>query len=584
VKKTTLLSIVIVLGASFALLSCQTETPPDPAELSAEVNRLADLYVDRSMARMPEMGYMMGFPPERHDGLLDNSPEAYERARREDDEMLAALDPIDHTVLEGSPEWVTYGMLLEALEASRDVRICREELWNVSHMNGWQAWYPILAGMQPVGTPELREQALARWRKFPTVVDYDIANLKKGLAEGYTANRAVVQRVIQQVDGLLAIPADQSPFMSPVLRDQTPEFAGDFMTLVTDEILPAIGRYRDFLKETYVEGARESLAVSDNPDGLACYNAMLRSHTSLPRTAEQVFELGKSTVEKNALEIIETGKQRYGTDDFAEIIRLTKADPADRFADADELLAFSRDAVERSTAVIDEYFGLKPGRECVVEPYPAYQEGTGVSARYEAGSGDRPGTYRIPLFQPETLSRGNIELTAFHETNPGHHLQISIAQNLEGAHRIGKMAGNGGYIEGWARYAEALAEEVGLCETPTVQILRRAWPARGMVVDPGIHVFGWTREEAKEFMLVSGRFPAEQGDDMVDRIASSPGQLTSYDSGGLEIFALRRQAEEALGDAFDIREFHDRVLEHGAVPLWMLRQHVEAWIASEISR
>jgi uncharacterized protein (DUF885 family) len=580
-KKAALVSVVVIATLSLLLAACHTETSPDPAELAADVGRLADLYVERSTARMPEMGYFMGFPPDRHDGLLDNSPEAIARGRHEDDEMLAALEQIEHDRLAGTTEWVTYGILREVLEAARDVRVCREELWNINHMNGWQAWYPILAGMQPVGTPELREQALARWRKFPALVDNDIANLERGLAAGFTANRAVGQRVIQQMDALLAMPLDQSPFMSPALRDQTAEFVEEFGNLVVDEILPAIVRHRDFLKDTYLEGARESLAISANPDGLACYTAMLRSHTSLQRTPEAVFELGRSTVERNRTELIVLGRERYGTDDFAEIIRLAKADPADRFIDADDLLIFSRNAVNRSRTVVNAWFGLKPANECVVEPYPAYQDGTGVGGRYEAGSADRPGTYRISLHQPEVQSRGNAEITAFHEANPGHHLQISIAQNLEAVHSISKMAGNSGYIEGWARYSEALAEEAGLYETSTAPILRRAWPARGMVVDPGIHVMGWTREQAKEFMTVSGRIPPEQGDDMVDRIASTPGQLTAYDSGGLEIFALRREAEQALGEAFDIREFHDRVLENGAVPLWILRQHVEAWIEEE---
>ena len=135
--------------------------------------------------------------------------------------------------------------------------------------------------------------------------------------------------------------------------------------------------------------------------------------------------------------------------------------------------------------------------------------------------------------------------------------------------------------EGWARYSEALAEEMGLYQSTSGPILRRAWPARGMVVDPGIHLFGWTREQAREYIAESGRFPVSSGDEMVDRIAIIPGQLTAYDSGGLEILALRREAEEALGDDFDIREFHDTVLENGTIPLEYLRQHVEAWLASK---
>jgi uncharacterized protein (DUF885 family) len=216
-----------------------------------------------------------------------------------------------------------------------------------------------------------------------------------------------------------------------------------------------------------------------------------------------------------------------------------------------------------------------------VVPFPEHEEGTGRSAHYRRGTEERPAEYRIPLHDPEGQSRGNAEATAFHETWPGHHLQIAISQTAGSLHPVTKLIGFSGPIEGWARYSEALAEEMGLYETKTGPILRRAWPATGMVVDPGIHLFGWTREQAMDFMNETGRFPESIADDMVDRIAIIPGQLTSYDSGGLEIFALRRQAEEALGEEFDIREFHDRVLENGSIPLGALREHIEAWIAGK---
>jgi uncharacterized protein (DUF885 family) len=149
---------------------------------------------------------------------------------------------------------------------------------------------------------------------------------------------------------------------------------------------------------------------------------------------------------------------------------------------------------------------------------------------------------------------------------------------VEGLHPISQIIWFSGPGEGWARYSEALAEEMGLYTTTTGPIKRRAWPARGMVVDPGIHLFGWTREQAIEFIMESGRFPESMGDELVDRIAILPGQLTAYDSGGLEILALREMAEEAMGEDFDIREFHDRILENGTIPLLQLRAHVTAWI------
>ena len=192
--------------------------------------------------------------------------------------------------------------------------------------------------------------------------------------------------------------------------------------------------------------------------------------------------------------------------------------------------------------------------------------------------------FRISLHQPGEQTRGSAEATAFHEVWPGHHLQVAIAQELEaqeggGLHPISQISWYSGMGEGWARYAEALADEMGLYRTVAGPIGRLAWPARGMVVDPGIHVMGWTREQAIAFMDEAGRMTAHELEEMVDRIAVLPGQLTAYDTGGLEILALRQLAEQRLGAAFDVREFHDRILENGTIPLVLLRAHMENWVA-----
>ena len=318
-----------------------------------------------------------------------------------------------------------------------------------------------------------------------------------------------------------------------------------------------------------------------NPDGRACYEGSLRAYTTLDRTPEEVFQLGQQTVEANRQRVIELGQAAYGLDDFGAIIDRIEADASDKFGSAEELLSFSRQTVERAHQAMPQWFATVPDRPAVVEPYPEYQEGTGLSARYESGDGDRPGVYRIPLYEPENQSRGRAETTAFHEVWPGHHLQVAIAQSIPNRHELTRLLWFSGMGEGWARYSEGLAAEAGLYTTQTGPILRLAWPARGMVVDPGIHIFGWTREQAIEFMGESGRMNEQQLDDMVDRIAILPGQLTAYDSGGLEIMALRDEAQNALGAHFDIRQFHDAVLANGTLPLTALRTHIEAWIAQE---
>ncbi len=224
-----------------------------------------------------------------------------------------------------------------------------------------------------------------------------------------------------------------------------------------------------------------------------------------------------------------------------------------------------------------KWVGKMPKQSVEVVPFLEHEEGTGRSAHYNSASADRPGEYRIPLHLPKQQSKGNAETIAFHEAWPGHHLQVSVSKSVEGLHPITQIIWFAGPGEGWARYAENLAEEMGLYTTTTGPISRRAWPARGMVVDPGIHLFGWTRQEASDYIDESGSFT---GDDMVDRIAILPGQLTAYDSGGLEIMALRQLAEDKLGEKFNINEFHDRILENGTIPLVQLRSHIMTWIES----
>ena len=546
---------------------------------SKSLNSLADRYYEFRLSTRPEIAYMSGVEIERHDGLYDNSPQALAREQAVEDELLRNLEPFDESTMRESIDWITFGFLKQALTSARDLRVCRNELWAVSQMSGWQLGYTRLAAQQPVGEPGLRQQALARWARLPAYIDQEISNLKAGLAAGYSAPKAAVRRVIDQFDGLLAIPAEKSPFASPAQRDPDEAFSRQFIALVANEILPAMQRYRDFLADVYLEKARSALAVTANPDGRACYEASLRSYTTLQRSPEEVFELGRRTVAANRAKDEALGKAAYGQNDFTQIMEKIKNDPEDKYTSREELLEFSRAAVKRSHEAIPAWFGRVPDREALVEPHPAYQDGTGVSARYEPGSDTRPGIYRVTLYEPEKQGRGGAEATAFHEVWPGHHLQVALAQEIEGLHPVTRISWYSGMGEGWARYSESLAAEMGLYETTSGPIGRLAWPARGMVVDPGIHLKGWSREQAIEFMGRAGRMTDTELDEMVDRIAVLPGQLTSYDSGGLEILALRALAEERLGKEFDIREFHDRLLENGTVPLEMLRSHMEDWLA-----
>ncbi len=582
--------ILTLAVLALLLAACQAEAPPaeTPVETSAVapspaevMNDIADRIYARALERSPEIAYFAAIELDRHDGLFDNSPMALAATHAEEDAFLAEVDAIDAAELVGKPEWIAKALIEQQLRANVAQRICKQELWNISQMGGWHSGYAQIAMLQPVDTAELREQALARWSKFPAFVDQEIANLKAGVEQGYTVPKSVTGRVIAQMDGLLSLPTEQSPFYSMAVRGDDDDFAAALRELVETGIQPALQRARDYLQDEYLPAARDELSITAIPNGRECYDALLYGYTTLDRSGEDVYELGQATVAANKAGIIELGRAAYETEDFDEILERAKNDPADKFESAGELLQFSKDMVARAAVEMPKWVGTMPEQAVEVVPFEKHEEGTGRSAHYNPGNADRPAEYRIPLATPEEEGRGNAEATAFHEAWPGHHLQVATFQAVEGLHPVTHIIWFSGPGEGWARYSEALAEEMGLYQSTSGPILRRAWPARGMVVDPGIHLFGWTREEAKAYMAESGRFPVSSGDEMVDRIAIIPGQLTAYDSGGLEILALRRQAEEALGDDFDIREFHDRVLEKGTIPLGYLRQHIEAWIASQ---
>ena len=573
---------ILPLLASLLTASTAAAQAGDTARAAARVTELADAYLDAFLRRVPEAGTQLALPGARHDALTDNSLEAVRRWQALEDSLLRELDAVNPALLAGRPEWITNGFLREGLESSRGTRVCRQELWPVNQMSGWHTELATLASIQPVDADTLRAQALARWRSLPRYIDTEIANLREGLRQGYSTPKRNVGLVIEQLDALLAAAPEESPFFSPAQRDGTPAFRAAWRALVADEINPAIRRYRDYLANEYQAAARENIAVSANPNGRECWRAAYRAYTTVDRTPEEVFELGRRTVERNLADMRRMGRELFGTDDPAELVARLRTDPANRFRTRDEVLAFSRDAVQRAHAAVPRWFGIVPKAPVVVEPIPAFRE-RAASSHYNGPSDDgtRPGTYYINLYQPEEQGKGTLEVTAFHETYPGHHLQVSIGQENARAHRIARFAGNSGYQEGWGRYSEALAEEMGLYQTPHARLGRRAWPARGMVVDPGLHVLGWTREQAVSFILEAGFRTRDGAESLVDRVVVWPAQLTAYDSGGLEIFALREKAQRALGERFDIREFHDRVLEDGSLTLGMLRQKIDRWIAEK---
>lgn len=542
------------------------------------VMALADEFLAGQLAMRPEIAYFVSLPIERHDGLTDISPAGFAAWHAFEDRLMERLGGISEVALDGTPHWILHGQLQEILESSIQLRVCKRELWSVNHMGGMQGGITRLAQRQPVATAEERDQALVRWVKVGAMIRQDIANLKRGIEQGYATPKSAVRRVIAQVEGLVAVGSDDSPLYDPARRAGDATFAAAFAGVIESHVLPALAAYGVYLREDYLAAARAELGIGHNPHGRECYMAAYRNYTTLQRTPEEVHALGLAAVNRYKQEVIEIGAKRYGTADFGEILARTKDDPANNFTGPDEIVAIYRATVGRAQAGVVPAFAHMPAQQVVVKPYPDYLAGTGMSARYERSQGDEPSIFRFDPATWNQSSRGSAEITAMHEAYPGHHLQIALAGELEVLHDTGRIAFNSAFVEGWARYAEALAEELGLYDSETALIERRSWPARGMVVDTGLHILGWSNEQTLAFLRESGRFTDEAGPRMLDRMAVLPAQLTAYDSGALEIFALRRMAEEALGEDFDLAIFHGKLLEQGVTPMWMLRRRIERWV------
>ena len=574
-RRLACLIIVACVAASARIDAAES------AASGAALNALATRYVAEVVANDPTIVYGTGLTTTDHDRFADRTPQGLAAFAAKEDVDFTELEKLDPAELPAKSR-APYAVLREMLEADIQMRVCKTELWNVNHFAGWQSAFADAAEAQPVGTPPARAQALKRWNSLPRYVDVEIGNLRRGLAQGYSVPQSVVRRVIAQMDGLSALAADKSPFYAPGKRDTDPVFRAALAKLITDDINPALHRYGEYLKSQYLPKARQGIAVSDLPHGPACYQAFLRMNTTLNRSPRQVFDLGRKTVEANQAAVIAIGQRLFGLSDFRAIVARSKTRPEDHFHSQDELLSYSRDLLAKAKARTSTLVEDLPRQDVVIEPERAFEESAGVSSHYEPNPDTgKPGTYRIELGNWRAQTRGEAAITVVHEAWPGHHLQIALARQLQPDTPLSQLSFNAAYIEGWARNAEAMAEEAGIYDSDDALILRRAWPARGMVVDPGLHAMKWGRQQAIDYIVASGRFDAKQADDMVDRIAVLPGQLTAYDTGALEFRALRAEAQAALGTRFDLRRFNTAAIEEGVVPLGELRAHVLAWIKSQ---
>ena len=395
---------------------------------------------------------------------------------------------------------------------------------------------------------------------------------------------------------LLARPSEEWVMTEPARAERDPavwpaealaQFRKGIRRAVETRIRPAFERYRAVIRDEILARARDDqhVGIMNIPGGAACYERMIRVHTSLGLSAEEIHRIGLEENARIRAEMTALGKKLFGLDDLAAVQQRLRTDKRLFFGTRDEVEAKAREALARADAAMPRWFGQLPRTRCLVKRVEPYEEKDTTIAFYRRPTidGSRPGTYYVNTYAPESRPRYEAEVLAFHESIPGHHTQIALAQEATGIPEFRKHARVTAFVEGWALYTERLSEEMGLYsgDLDRMGMLSfDAWRASRLVVDTGVHVKGWSLEQAIRYMLENTVLAENNIENEVDRYIGWPGQALAYKLGQREIFALRREAERRLGASFDIRAFHDVVLGNGAVSLSVLRGEVERWITA----
>jgi uncharacterized protein (DUF885 family) len=466
----------------------------------------------------------------------------------------------------------------------------------IDHFFGFHTFYPDLAsgqGAAPFKTVPDYENNLKRHRQYPVLVDRAIGRFREGMASGVVQPKLVVRNIVDQLNLQIAQGVEGSTLYGPVrtfpegisAADQT-RLRSAHAAVIRDEIRPALTRLRDFLQKEYLPVAREGVGLVHMKGGPALYRFLIEQNTTLPLEADAVHQLGLSEVARIRTEM-ETIKNKVGfrgtLGQFFQHIRTDpKFKPQSKEWLAERYYAVGRQVDQR----IGTLFSTLPKSKLEIRPVPAYREKTDAGGSYQSGTpdGSRPGVFYYNTYDLPSRTTPGIETLYLHEGAPGHHFQISLAQENEALPNFMRFGGNTAFSEGWALYAETLWDELGMQTDPYQrygglddEMLR----AMRLVVDTGIHAKGWTRDQAIKFMLDNSAMGRTDATAEVERYIAIPGQALAYKVGQLKILELRARAEQALGPRFDIRGFHEQVLMTGALPLTVLERKVDDWIAAQ---
>ena len=582
-KLSSLVAVLLLVAAPLAALD--------------EVPRLRALF-DRAWEAALKEDPLFATSVGRHEygHLLPSlTPADLERRHARAKAMLAELRTIDRDKLP-AVEAVNYDMFRQRLEDAITAYELGDDQIPINADSGFHTSFSRLPTSVPLATVKDYENYIGRLRGWPRYVREQIALMRLGLKRGMTVSRPT----LVGYDGTMAahVVADpaKSVFFAPFAKFPPTVPASEHERLReagrAAVMEGAVAGYRDlleFFRNEYMPGARPMLAAYDLPNGRDYYHYKIREFTTLDLTPEAIHKTGLAEVERISAEMNAVMKQVGFQGDFAAFLKFLRTDPRFYAKTPEELLMRASRIAKRMDGKLPSLFKTLPRLPYAVDPVPADIAPKYTTGRYvpAAQGSTQPGIYWVNTYKLESRPIYNLEALTLHEAVPGHHLQIALSRELEGLPNFRRFSYISAFGEGWGLYSEWLGLEAGFYTDPYDNFGRLSyemWRACRLVVDTGIHAFGWTREQAIDYMATRTALPLHEVETEVDRYISWPAQALAYKLGELKIKELRKRAEQALGTRFDVREFHDVVLGSGAVPLKVLEGNVERWVAGVVAK
>lgn len=581
---------MLLLGSVSATVWPQSNSV---AALSDRRKALDDLFHDyweANLRHAPEFASSIG-DKRYNDKIADFSVKAFNAWQAEEQNylmQLAAIDPTGFT----DQEKTSRDLLLRDLAQDLEAAEFKEWEMPVNQMGGIYSDYPQLVTELSFDGVKDYDDWIARLHAMPKAFDQVMTNMSIGMEDGRVPPKFLIEKTLEQLKQLANQKAEESPLSIPLKKFpasisglEQDRIKADMLGALGKEVLPAYQRFARFLEVSYIPACRAEPGIAALPDGQKYYQFLIHRSTTTDLTAEQIHQIGLDEVKRDEAEMLSIAA-KLGFADLASFRASLKNNPKMKPASGDALLDAYRGYLAQVKAKLPTLFGRLPKAPFEVVPMWDFLEKNAPAAYYEQGTpdGSRPGRVRVNTYNATERNLYNVESVAYHEGIPGHHLQISIAEELEDVPAFRRYESPTAFVEGWALYAEHLAKDIGFYQDPYSDYGRLdgdIWRSIRLVVDTGVHSEHWSRDQMVQYFHDHSALDETNVQAEVDRYIAWPGQALAYKIGQLKILELRDRAKKALGDKFDLRAFHDQVLDEGGVPLDVLSNRIDAWIASQ---